>query len=92
VYIHLYSPYNVEEDTKNKVIQAKKKKQLNLTKQHKLCRSSRPKYFLDIYSDTNQVNIKHVEVESLASGPRLQNAELLASYPPWRGKNGNGTG
>ena len=50
----------IEENTTNKVIQGKKeKKQLNLTKQHKLCRSSRPKYFLDIYSDINQVNIKH---------------------------------
>ena len=50
----------VEENTANTVIQGKKeKKQLNITKQHKLCRSSRPKCFLDIYSDINQVNIKH---------------------------------
>ena len=45
----------VEENTTNKIIQGKKeKKQLNLTKQHKICRSSRPKYFLHITANIEQ--------------------------------------
>jgi len=44
----------VEDNTTNNVMQGKKeKKQLNLTKQHKISRSSWSKYFLDIYSDIN---------------------------------------